>query len=127
MKELLVFLFLISFVVSIELKCKQNEAFDEQDKKCVKICEIREVYSLDILSCVSNTTNTTWSQGQRFNTDISAFEEIPDEPDRDDIPRPYPYKKDKCIGGEILEDYGCMCPENKILSEGVCIEESLLK
>jgi len=36
MKELLVLLFLISFVVNDELDCKPNEVFDEEAQKCIK-------------------------------------------------------------------------------------------
>ena len=125
MKGLLVFLFLISFFVNAKLICRKNEALDEKTQKCIKMCEIGEVYRLDTFSCESNITNTTCPEGKRFNTLISSCEEIIDgEPNPFDK---YQYKEVKCEGGVILEDYGCFCPKNKILSEGVCIDETLIK
>jgi hypothetical protein len=46
MKGLLVFLLLISFVVNEEPKCQPNEVLDDQTQKCVKFCEIGEVFNL---------------------------------------------------------------------------------
>ena len=63
MKGLLVFLLLISFVVNANLKCKPNEALDEQTQQCVKFCEIGEVYNQASSSCES-----TCPEGKKFNS-----------------------------------------------------------
>ena len=94
-----------------------------QKSKMRKILPDGEFYNRDTASCESNIK---CPEGQRLNYNNKLCEDIPDngqDPFEEDHYKP----PDKCIGGEILEDYGCMCPEDKILFEGVCIDENLYK
>jgi len=75
MKELLIFLLLISFVVNKEIKCQPNEALDKQTQKCKKECEEGKVFNSDTLSCELNSTNTTCPEGQIFNNETSSCED----------------------------------------------------
>ena len=73
MKELLIVLMLISFVVNKE--CQPNEALDEQTQKCEKKCEEGKVFDSDTLSCTLYSANITCPEGQIFNNHTSSCED----------------------------------------------------
>ncbi len=75
MKELLIVLLLMSFVVSKEIKCQPNEALNEQTQKCEKKCEEGKVFNSDTLSCEIYSANITCPEGQIFNNHTSSCED----------------------------------------------------
>jgi len=75
MKELLIVLLLMSFVVNKEIKCQPNEALDEQTQKCEKVYEEGKVFNSDTLSCELYSVNITCPEGQIFNNYTSSCED----------------------------------------------------
>jgi len=75
MKELLIFLLLISFAVNKKIKCRPNEVLDKQTKKCEKVCEEGKVFNSDTLSREINSANATFPEGQILNNQTSSYED----------------------------------------------------
>ena len=75
MKGLSIVLLLMSSIVNKEIKCKSNEALDEQTQKCEKKCEEGKVFDSKTLSCELNSTNTAGPEGQIFNNQTSSRED----------------------------------------------------
>ena len=65
----------MSFVVNKEIRCKQNEALDEQTQRCEKKCKEGKIFNSNTLSCELNSTNTTCPEGQIFNNHTSSCED----------------------------------------------------
>jgi len=77
MKEALIFLILLSFVVNEDPQCQPNEVFDQQSQKCEVFCKVGEVFNLETSNCEPSETNTTCPEGQRYNDKKSSCENIP--------------------------------------------------
>jgi len=117
MKDVLIFLILLSFIVNSYSKCKPNEAFDEQTKKCEKFCEEGKVFNPEKASC---EPNTACPKGKKFNQETSSCEDI--QIDHQDPNKPPKIDYNKCKGGRFL-GRSCFCPTGKKIINGICVDD----